>query len=506
MSEPGRVRFAEGIDTAALDALRHRPPSPENGGCRAATGGSAAGAGESPGSGIGASTSAGGVLSALQVSASPKLQRMRALSAKLHRSLEVQSERFGALAAEGSHDTGAVAPVLAAAAPDMSETYNLGELRERYEVLALRVKALAQENARQRHEQRRRAQTYARKEDRLRQQLADKDAELAKLKLHAAEDTRMGTLHALNAKIRDSLTAIQEQAEVERDEREQELLTAFNARIINVNMEMDRLTDASQSKNEWMEKAQALGQHLQWLTTQAVALDAANTKLKARNASLRTSNLSLVEERDELALRVVRFKKLAAQAEYQASFTGDGAAARPASAPIRQRRVSGASRSLSRAGASPSASDDLTALELENAGLRTQLVMEQDHVTRLTDAYAALASLRDSVLSFVHNAIQDHVVIRYDGSTVLDRPARLAATASLAANETLLRNIQAILEHPPAQAQPPHTSLESAAGASSEAHRPSSSSSSRPSTPLAAAPISVSHPHQDYFAAFRKGT
>eukprot|EP00030_Apusomonadida_sp_AF-17_P000963 a177789_6.p1 GENE.a177789_6~~a177789_6.p1 ORF type:complete len:250 (+),score=89.98 a177789_6:83-751(+) len=117
------------------------------------------------------------------------------------------------------------------------------QLRQQQELLLHRCGAVSFENAKRRQELARRRETYLRREEKLLERIADQEREMAKTLMVQAEDTRLSSLRRANDAIVRRVQELAQTSDLRVEQTEQELMAAFNARIVDVNIAIDQLAE-----------------------------------------------------------------------------------------------------------------------------------------------------------------------------------------------------------------------------------------------------------------------
>lgn len=260
---------------------------------------------------------------------------MRELARKLHASVDERAASLSALVASADDDAADHSralqqmierseALLGLHAPSGDgegggPTATLSSVRQQHELLLHRCGAIALENSKRRQELQRRREAYMRREARLREALGERERELGKLRLSQAEDTRMVQLQRGASAIVARMHELEATASARVEQSEQELMAAFNARMVDVGMAVQRLVEREDERGEWAVKAQVLGKQLAWLTREAVALDAANASLRARHARLAREHEQMNDSLTAMAAELLQVRARAEAAEAAAA-------------------------------------------------------------------------------------------------------------------------------------------------------------------------------------------
>ena len=190
-------------------------------------------------------------------------------------------------------------------------TTDAARLATDYEVVRHRYEDVLKENETLKGEQKRRMESYMRRETNYQAEIEDLKAELERQgKARPPEDQRMQGLRKDHAKVMDRLGAIQQREHLSLQEQEKDLLRAFRARLWDVQFELE----AERSKKddgalEWIEKTKTLGKELDWSRDEALRLDRMNQHLTKENSRLKTQLRSQEDDREFIVKQMLALKK-----------------------------------------------------------------------------------------------------------------------------------------------------------------------------------------------------
>lgn len=140
-------------------------------------------------------------------------------------------------------------------------TTDAGQLASDYEVIRHRYEDVLKENEMLKGEQKRRMESYMRRETAYQAEVEDLKAEIERqAKARPPEDVRMAGLRNEHQKVMDRLTGMQKREALSLQEQEKDLLRAFRARLWDVQFELE--TERSKKDDgalEWIEKTKTLG-------------------------------------------------------------------------------------------------------------------------------------------------------------------------------------------------------------------------------------------------------
>ena len=213
------------------------------------------------------------------------------------------------------------------AAGDM--TTDAARLASDYEVVRHRYEDVLKENETLKGEQKRRMESYMRRETNFQAEIEDLKAELERQgKARPPEDQRMSGLRKDHAKVMDRLGAIQQREHLSLQEQEKDLLRAFRARLWDVQFELE----AERSKKddgalEWIEKTKTLGKELDWSRDEALRLDRMNQHLTKENSRLKTQLRSQEDDREFIVKQMLALKKENSRLKIEPPSPGDSHAA-----------------------------------------------------------------------------------------------------------------------------------------------------------------------------------
>lgn len=159
-----------------------------------------------------------------------------------------------------------------------------------YEMVKHRYKDVLKENEALKGEQRRRMESYMRRETNYQAEIEDLKAELERSsRARPPEDERMSTLRMEHRKVMDKLGCMHQREQSSLQEQEHDLLRAFRARLWDVQFELENeRSKKDDGALEWVEKTRTLGKELDWSRGEALRLDRVNQTLSRENAALRT--------------------------------------------------------------------------------------------------------------------------------------------------------------------------------------------------------------------------
>ena len=208
-------------------------------------------------------------------------------------------------------------------------TTDAARLAADYEVVRHRYEDVLKENETLKGEQKRRMESYMRRETNYQAEIEDLKAELERQgKARPPEDARMQGLRKDHTKVIDRLGAIQQREQLSLQEQEKDLLRAFRARLWDVQFELE----AERSKKddgalEWIEKTKTLGKELDWSRDEALRLDRMNQHLTKENQRLTTQLKSQEDDREFIVRQMLALKKENSRLKSQAPPSPDGAPA-----------------------------------------------------------------------------------------------------------------------------------------------------------------------------------
>ena len=264
------------------------------------------------------------------------------------------------------------------------------QLAADYEAVRHRYEDVLKENETLKGEQKRRMESYMRRETNYQAEIEDLKAELERQsKARPPEDERMMGLRNEHRKVIERLDSAKSKEAQSLQEQEKDLLRAFRARLWDVQFELE--TERSKKDDgalEWIEKTKTLGKELDWSRDEALRLDRMNQFLSKENSKLKTQIRSQEDDREFIVRQMLALKKENARLKTQweemersptpasppgtAAGSGLAAAGRAQSAGVRGTVPQGAAGTLGRpmtAGAAAfRALEDLEASESAPAG------------------------------------------------------------------------------------------------------------------------------------------
>ena len=188
--------------------------------------------------------------------ASASVQRMNARAAALRASMPEEPTSPKAKTAKGGssganarhHRKGDIATDAAQLASD-------------YEVVRHRYEDVLKENETLKGEQKRRMESYMRRETNYQAEIEDLKAELERQgKARPPEDERMDGLRGTHHEVMDRLGAMQHREKLSLQEQEKDLLRAFRARLWDVQFELEsERSKKDDGALEWIEKVRTPG-------------------------------------------------------------------------------------------------------------------------------------------------------------------------------------------------------------------------------------------------------
>jgi hypothetical protein len=202
------------------------------------------------------------------------------------------------------------------------------QLASDYETVRHRYEDVLKENETLKGEQKRRMESYMRRETNYQAEIEDLKAELERQsKARPPEDERMLRLRSEHQKVIDRLDSQKIREQHSLQEQEKDLLRAFRARLWDVQFELE--TERSKKDDgalEWIEKTKTLGKELDWSRDEALRLDRMNQFLSKENAKLKTQLRSQEDDREFIVRQMLALKKensrLKAQSESEGELGG----------------------------------------------------------------------------------------------------------------------------------------------------------------------------------------
>ena len=258
---------------------------------------------------------------------SAAVQRMNAKAAALRSSMpseELTSPGSGGL---GKSSKGGAPSRRRPGGSDI--TTDAARLAADYEVVRHRYEDVLKENETLKGEQKRRMESYMRRETNYQAEIEDLKAELERQgKARPPEDARMNGLRKDHSKVIERLSAIQQREQLSLQEQEKDLLRAFRARLWDVQFELE----AERSKKddgalEWIEKTKTLGKELDWSRDEALRLDRMNQHLTKENQTLKTQLRSQEDDREFIVRQMLALKKENSRLKALTPASPDGAPA-----------------------------------------------------------------------------------------------------------------------------------------------------------------------------------
>ena len=218
-------------------------------------------------------------------------------------------------------------------------TTDAARLAADYEVVRHRYEDALKENETLKGEQKRRMESYMRRETNYQAEIEDLKAELERQgKARPPEDERMHGLRHEHSKVMDRLNAIKQREQLSLQDQEKDLLRAFRARLWDVQFELE----AERSKKddgalEWIEKTKTLGKELDWSRDEALRLDRMNQHLTKENQRLKTQLKSQEDDREFIVRQMLALKKENSRLKASTPSDADGASTPLPPSPPHQR-------------------------------------------------------------------------------------------------------------------------------------------------------------------------
>ncbi len=190
-------------------------------------------------------------------------------------------------------------------------TTDVSKLASDYEVVRHRYEDVLKENETLKGEQKRRMESYMRRETSYQAEIEDLKAELERqAKERPPEDERMRALRGQHRKVIDVLGAMQKREQLSLQEQEKDLLRAFRARLWDVQFELEsERSKKDDGALEWIEKTKTLGKELDWSRDEALRLDRANQFLTKENERLKTQLRAQEDDREFIVRQMLTLKK-----------------------------------------------------------------------------------------------------------------------------------------------------------------------------------------------------
>ena len=210
--------------------------------------------------------------------------------------------------------------------PGEAINIDAAQLASDYETVRHRYEDVLKENDTLKGEQKRRMESYMRRETNYQAEIEDLKAELERqAKARPPEDERMLGLRGEHQKVIDRLNAQKMRETNSLQEQEKDLLRAFRARLWDVQFELE--TERSKKDDgalEWIEKTKTLGKELDWSRDEALRLDRMNQFLSKENAKLKTQIRSQEDDREFIVRQMLALKKENSRLKTEAQEAGLG--------------------------------------------------------------------------------------------------------------------------------------------------------------------------------------
>jgi hypothetical protein len=217
------------------------------------------------------------------------------------------------------------------------------QLANDFDVVRHRYEEVLKENETMKAEQKRRMESYMRRETNYQSDIEDLKAEASKRDgERPPQDERIEGLRSEHRRVMERLGAMQQRESQSLQEQEKDLLRAFRARLWDVQFELEsERSKKDDGALEWIEKTRTLGKELDWSRDEALRLDRQNQFLSKENARLKTQLRSQEDDREFIVRQMLALKKENARLKAQAppaedTTTALGAAGRAQSAGARR--------------------------------------------------------------------------------------------------------------------------------------------------------------------------
>jgi len=240
---------------------------------------------------------------------SASVTRMNAKAAALRSSMPEEANPSGG---SGAASVGKLSGAPSRRRPGGSDmTTDAARIVNDYEVVRHRYEDVLKENETLKGEQKRRMESYMRRETNYQAEIEDLKAELERQgKARPPEDARMHGLRQEHAKVMDRLGAMQQREQLSLQEQEKDLLRAFRARLWDVQFELEsERSKKDDGALEWIEKTKTLGKELDWSRDEALRLDRMNQHLTKENQKLKAQLRSHEDDREFIVRQMLALKK-----------------------------------------------------------------------------------------------------------------------------------------------------------------------------------------------------
>jgi hypothetical protein len=185
------------------------------------------------------------------------------------------------------------------------------QLASDYEVLRHRYEDVVKENETLKAEQKRRMESYMRRETSYQSEVNDLKAEVERQrKTGPSESSRMNGLRQKHAQVMNVIGSMQSREQLSLQEQEKDLLRAFRARLWDVQFELEsERSKKDDGALEWIEKTKTLGKELDWSREEALRLDRMNQFLTKENERMKTQLRSQEDDREFIVRQMLTLKK-----------------------------------------------------------------------------------------------------------------------------------------------------------------------------------------------------
>ena len=237
-------------------------------------------------------------------------------------------------------------------------TADAAQLASDYEVVRHRYEEVLKENETLKSEQKRRMESYMRRETNYQSEIEDLKAELERQRqTRPAEGEQLAGLRSQHRKVMDVLGSMQSREQLSLQEQEKDLLRAFRARLWDVQFELEsERSKKDDGALEWIEKTKTLGKELDWSRDEALRLDRMNQALMKETTRLKSQLRAQEDDREFIMRQMLTLKKensrLKASASTDALGAADGDRTVTAGAPGGRSHSAGVRRGVPDAGMS----------------------------------------------------------------------------------------------------------------------------------------------------------
>ena len=201
-------------------------------------------------------------------------------------------------------------------------TADAAKLANDYEVMRHRYEDVMKENESLKAEQRRRMESYMRRETSYQTEIDDMKAMIERqAKERPPEDERLKELRGQHRQVIEVVGALKTREKASLHEQEQDLLRAFRARLWDVQFELEsERSKKDDGALEWIEKTKTLGKELDWSRDEALRLDRTNQFLSKDNERLKTQLRAQEGDREFMVRQMLNLKKENARLKMQVAY------------------------------------------------------------------------------------------------------------------------------------------------------------------------------------------